>query len=78
VEKRDTAGGSGANFIVEWSVEDAVNVPIVETVMISVDKSHNLNLHRERGLRSQRGRERVSGHRWHPGSSTHVDMASWG
>jgi len=43
VEKRDIEGGSGANFIVEWSAEDAVNVPIVETVMIAVDKSHNLS-----------------------------------
>jgi hypothetical protein len=43
VEKRDTAGGSGANFIVEWSADDAVNVPIVETVMIGVDEGHNLS-----------------------------------
>jgi hypothetical protein len=43
VEKRDIAGGSGANFIVEWSADEAVNPPIVETVMIGVDTSHNLS-----------------------------------
>ena len=41
--KQDTAGGSGANFIVEWSAEHAVNVPIVETVMTGVDKGHNFS-----------------------------------
>lgn len=43
VEKQDTTGGSGANFIVEWSAEDAVNQPIIEAVMIGVDKTHNLS-----------------------------------
>ena len=43
VEKQDIEGGSGANFIVEWSAEDAVNPPIVETVMVGVDKTHNLS-----------------------------------
>jgi hypothetical protein len=43
VEKQDIAGGSGANFIVEWSADEAVNAPIVETVMIGVDKTHNLS-----------------------------------
>jgi hypothetical protein len=43
VEKRDVEGGSGASFIVEWSAEDAVNAPIVEAVMIGVDKTHNLS-----------------------------------
>ncbi|MEA3275502.1 MAG: DUF3124 domain-containing protein [Pseudomonadota bacterium] len=43
VEKRDTEGGSGANFIVEWSADREVNPPIVEAVMIGVDRSHNLS-----------------------------------
>lgn len=34
VPQRDTSGGSGANFIVEWQAEQAVNPPIIETVMI--------------------------------------------
>jgi hypothetical protein len=35
VEERDTRGGSGANFIVEWRAEARVNEPIIEAVMIS-------------------------------------------
>jgi len=35
VEERDTRGGTGANFIVEWMAEERVNDPVVEAVMIS-------------------------------------------
>lgn len=35
VEEADTTGGSGANFIVEWSSEEAVSPPVIEAVMIS-------------------------------------------
>jgi hypothetical protein len=35
VEENDTAGGAGANFIVEWSAGDEVTSPVVEAVMIS-------------------------------------------
>jgi hypothetical protein len=31
---KDKAGGSGANFIVEWKSDRLVNPPIVETIMI--------------------------------------------
>jgi len=34
VENTDTAGGSGANFVVDWAEEGKVNRPIVECVMI--------------------------------------------
>ena len=34
VEEQDVAGGSGANFIVEWSAPEPVSVPLVETVMV--------------------------------------------
>jgi hypothetical protein len=43
VEKQDVKGGSGANFIVDWSAEDEVNPPIFEAVMVGVDKTHNLS-----------------------------------
>jgi hypothetical protein len=33
VEQKNTSGGSGANFIVEWVAENEVNEPIVEAVM---------------------------------------------
>ncbi len=34
VPQRDKAGGSGANFIVEWQSENPVNPPIIESIMI--------------------------------------------
>lgn len=34
IPERDKAGGSGANFIVEWQSDKEVNPPIVESVMI--------------------------------------------
>ena len=34
VDYDDKAGGSGANFIVEWRSESSVNPPIMETIMI--------------------------------------------
>lgn len=34
VPQRDTAGGSGASFLVRWKAEGPVNPPIAETVMI--------------------------------------------
>ncbi len=34
VPQRDTSGGSGANFIVEWHSEKPINPPIIESVMI--------------------------------------------
>ena len=36
VEQRDSTGGSGANFIVEWLATDSVNPPIVEAVMVGM------------------------------------------
>nr|WP_320191757.1 DUF3124 domain-containing protein [uncultured Desulfobacter sp.] len=34
VDYDDKTGGSGANFIVEWQSKNAVNPPIMETIMI--------------------------------------------
>jgi len=34
VKESDTKGGSGANFLVQWRAETAVNEPIMEGVMI--------------------------------------------
>jgi len=34
VPQKDTSGGSGANFIVDWMADQPINPPIVETVMI--------------------------------------------
>jgi hypothetical protein len=35
VAERDSSGGSGANFIVEWRSDKPINPPIIETIMIS-------------------------------------------
>lgn len=37
VDRTDTSGGSGANFIVEWVAQTKVSQPIVEAVMIGTD-----------------------------------------
>ncbi len=34
IPERDKAGGSGANFIVEWKSDRTANPPIVESIMI--------------------------------------------
>jgi 5,10-methenyltetrahydromethanopterin hydrogenase len=35
----DRSGGEGANFIVKWSAQGEVNVPIIESIMIGRDLS---------------------------------------
>ncbi|MDZ8054272.1 MAG: DUF3124 domain-containing protein [Aulosira sp. ZfuVER01] len=37
VNRTDTSGGSGANFIVEWVSQKAISEPIVEAVMIATE-----------------------------------------
>jgi hypothetical protein len=40
VEKRDTKGGSGANFIVEWMADDEeIDRPLIESVMVGIGGS---------------------------------------
>jgi hypothetical protein len=34
IEHKDTAGGSGANFLVEWFSNSPINPPLVETVNV--------------------------------------------
>jgi len=36
----DASGGSGANFIVTWDAEKAVDVPIVESIMLGTGSSY--------------------------------------
>jgi hypothetical protein len=43
IEERDATGGSGANFIVRWRSDRAVNVPVVETLMIGVYSSQGIS-----------------------------------
>lgn len=50
IPERDKSGGSGANFIVEWSSEKLVNPPIIESVMIGAQSSQGISF-------TSRGRE---------------------
>lgn len=36
IEQKDRSGGSGANFMVNWSAKDHRLTPVIQTVMISV------------------------------------------
>lgn len=43
VERTDSAGGSGANFIVEWVADKQVSEPVVEAVMISAESAQGIS-----------------------------------
>lgn len=43
VERKDSSGGSGANFIVEWISEKEVSQPIVEAVMINAISAQGIS-----------------------------------
>lgn len=43
IETDDVAGGLGANFIVEWVAETAVNEPVIEAVMISTASAQGIS-----------------------------------
>jgi hypothetical protein len=43
IPRDDKSGGSGANFLVEWSSEKPINQPIVESVMIGADGQQGIS-----------------------------------
>jgi hypothetical protein len=43
IPERDKAGGSGANFLVEWKSDELVNPPIVESIMIGTQSQQGLS-----------------------------------
>ena len=43
IPEDDTAGGTGANFIVKWSSQKEVNVPIIECVMIGMKSGQGIS-----------------------------------
>jgi hypothetical protein len=49
VHESDKAGGSGASFLVEWQAANAVNPPIIETVMIGAQTQQGISF-TSRGL----------------------------
>lgn len=42
VPRADTAGGSGANFMIGWSAEQAANAPIVEALHADIREARTL------------------------------------
>jgi hypothetical protein len=46
IEDRDSSGGSGANFLVEWMAEDEVDTPLIETVMVGVSGTQAISFTR--------------------------------
>ncbi len=50
VPEKDTQGGSGANFMVQWNSEKPVNPPVVESVMIGSRSQQGISF-------TSRGRE---------------------
>ena len=43
IPEDDTAGGTGANFIVRWNSQKEVNVPIIECVMIGMKSGQGIS-----------------------------------
>ena len=43
IKTSDTAGGSGANFLVRWKAENPVNEPILEGVMIGASGQQGIS-----------------------------------
>lgn len=43
IPEDDTAGGTGANFIVIWNSQKEVNVPIIEAVMIGMKSGQGIS-----------------------------------
>ncbi|MEZ6066322.1 MAG: DUF3124 domain-containing protein [Planctomycetaceae bacterium] len=46
ISREDSAGGSGANFIVEWFAREAVTAPIIEAVMIDTSGEQGISFAR--------------------------------
>lgn len=43
IPEKDKTGGSGANFIVEWTSDEFVNPPIVESIMIGAQSQQGVS-----------------------------------
>lgn len=46
IERDDTSGGSGANFLVEWVSNEPVTEPIIEAVMIDTSSQQGISFAR--------------------------------
>lgn len=43
IPEKDKAGGSGANFIVEWKADKFANPPVVESIMIGTQNQQGVS-----------------------------------
>ncbi len=43
VERKDTTGGSGANFLVEWQAIERVSDPVIDAVMIDTSQTQGVS-----------------------------------
>jgi len=43
VPEKDESGGSGANFIVEWTADKCTNPPVVESIMIGTQMQQGIS-----------------------------------
>ncbi len=43
ISEKDKSGGSGANFIVQWSADRPVNPPIIESIMIGAQSGQGIS-----------------------------------
>ncbi|HEY9677573.1 MAG TPA: DUF3124 domain-containing protein [Drouetiella sp.] len=43
IDKEDTSGGSGANFIVDWCAKSAMNEPLAEAVMVGTGSPQSMS-----------------------------------
>lgn len=43
INENDRTGGTGANFIVEWSTEEMISSPIIEAIMITTQMNQGIS-----------------------------------
>ncbi len=58
VEQEDTAGGSGANFIVRWNAGREVNTPVIQGVHISTTSAQGISFLSESRIIEDRSAEK--------------------
>lgn len=61
VNREDTSGGVGANFIVEWLAQKQVSDPVIEAVMINTRGNQGLSFVSQGRVIKSRGLNRNSG-----------------
>ena len=42
MEGKDTAGGSGANFIVDWLATERIEEPLIEAIMVGTSGTQGI------------------------------------